>query len=76
MPGCNMYVRTYSMTTHYADNHQGAEMSEDVKNQVLLRPHEQTYANRLVVAYTKVIKTVCLTLMKSMKNKEATCTCA
>ena len=25
MPGCNMYVWTYSMKTHYADNHQGAE---------------------------------------------------
>ena len=73
MPGCNM---TYSMKTHYADNHQGAKMSEDVKNQVLLKPHDCLYVNRLVVAYTKGIKTVCPTLMKAMKNKEATCTCA
>jgi len=76
MPGCNMYVWTYSMKTHNTKNHQGAEMSEDVKNQVLLKPHERTYVNRLVVAYTKGIKTVCPTLMKAMKNKEAMCTCA
>jgi len=56
------------MNTHYADNHQGAEMSEDVKNQVLLKLHERTYVNRLVVAYTKGIKTVCPTLMKPIKN--------
>jgi len=74
MQGCNMYVWTYSMKTHYADNRQGAEMSEDVKNQVLLKPHERTYVNRLVVAYTKGIKTVCPTLMKAIKNKEATYT--
>ena len=54
----------------------GVEMSEDVKNQVLLKPHERTYVNRLVVTYTKGIKTVCPTSMKAMKNKEATCTCA
>jgi len=77
MPGCNMYVWTYSMETHYAKNDQGAEISEDIKNQVLLKPHERTYVNRLVVAYTtKGLKTVCPTLMKAMKNKEATCTCA
>jgi len=64
------------MKTHYADNHQGAKMSEYVKNQVLLKPHERTCVNRLVVAYTKGIKTVCPTLMKAMKNNEATCTCA
>ena len=76
MPGCTRYVWTYSMKSHYADNHQGAEMSEDVQNQVLLKPHERTFVNRLVVAYTKGIKTVCPTLMKAMKNKVATCTCA
>ena len=75
MPGCNMYVWTYNMKTHYADNHQGAEMSEDVKNQVLLKSHERTYVNQLVVAYTKGDKTVCPILMIAMKNKEATCTC-
>jgi len=42
MPGCNMYVCTYSMKTHYAENHKGAEVSQDVKNQVLLKPHERT----------------------------------
>ena len=36
---------------------------------------ERTYANPLVVAYTKVIKTVCPTLMKAIRNKEATYTC-
>jgi len=51
-------------------------MSEDVKNQLLFKPHERTYVNRLVVAYTKGIKTVYPTLMKAMKSKEATCTCA
>ena len=71
-----MYVWTYSMKTYFADNHEGAEMSEDVKNQVFLKPHGRTYVNRLVVAYTKGIKTVCPTLMKAMKNKEATCICA
>jgi len=76
MPGCNMYVCTYSMKTHYAENHKGAEVSQDVKNQVLLKPHERTYVNRLVVADTKGIKTLCPTLMNIMKNKEATCTCA
>ena len=45
-----MYVWTYSMKTHY-DNHEGAKMSEDVKNQVLLKPHECTFVNQLVVAY-------------------------
>ena len=64
------------MKSQYADNHQGAEMSEDVQNQVLLKPHERTFVNRLVVAYTKGIKTVCHTSMKAMKNKVATCTCA
>jgi len=64
------------MKTHYADNHQGAEMSEDVKNRVLLKPHERTYVNRLVVAYTKGVKTVCPIFMKAMKNKETTRTCA
>jgi len=64
------------MKTHYADNHQSAEMSEDVKYQVSLKTHERTYVNRLVVAYTMGIKNVCPTLIKAMKNKEATCTCA
>jgi len=68
MPGCNLYVWTYNMKTHYADKHEGVEMSEDVKNQVLLKPHERTYVYRLVRTYTKGIKTVCPTLMK---NKEA-----
>jgi len=45
MLGCNMYVWIYSMKIHYANNHQGAEMSEDVKNQVLLKDHERTYVN-------------------------------
>jgi len=58
------------MKTHYADKHEGDEMSEDVKNQVLLKRHERTYVHRLVRAYTKGIKTVCPTLKK---NKEATC---
>ena len=49
--------------------------AQDVKNQVLLKPHERTFVNRLVVAYTKGIKTVCPTLMKAIKNKEATYTC-
>jgi len=75
MPGCNMYAWTYSMKTHYADNHQGAGMSEDMKNQVLLKPHERTYVNRLVVAYTKGIKTMYPTLLKAITNKEATYTC-
>ena len=75
MPAYNMYVWTYSMKTHYVDNHEGAEMSVDVKNQVLLKFHDHTYVNQLVVVYTKGIKTVCLTLMKVMKNKEVTCTC-
>jgi len=43
MPGCNMHVWIESMQTHYTDNYQGAEMPEDVKNQVLLKPHERTY---------------------------------
>jgi len=43
MPGCNLYVWMYSMKTHYADKHEGVEMSEDVKNQVLLKPHERRY---------------------------------
>jgi len=64
------------MKTHYVDNHQGAEMSEDVKNQMLLKFHDRTYVNQLVVVYTKGIKTVCSTLMKVMKNKEVTCTCS
>ena len=76
MPGCNKYVLTYSMETHYADNHKGVEMSDDVKNQVFLKPHERTYENRLVRVYTKGMKTVCPTLMKAVKNKEAKCTCA
>jgi len=63
------------MKTHYADNHQGAGMSEDMKNQVLLKPHERTYVNRLVVAYTKGIKTMYPTLLKAITNKEATYTC-
>jgi len=33
------------MKTLYEDNHQGDEMSEDVKNQVLLKTHERTYVN-------------------------------
>jgi len=45
MLGCNMYVWTYMMKTLYEDNHQGDEMSEDVKNQVLLKTHERTYVN-------------------------------
>ena len=45
MPGCNMHVWIESMQTHYTDNYQGAEMPEDVKNQVLLKPHERTYVN-------------------------------
>ena len=68
-----MYVQTYNMKTHYADKHEGVEMSEDVKNQVLLKPHERTYVHRLVRAYTKGIKTACPTLMKI---KETKCTCA
>ena len=72
MPGCNLYVWTYSMKTHYADKHDGAEMSEDVKNQVLLKPHERTYVHRFVRAYTKGIKTVCHTLMKN-KGKMHMC---
>ena len=77
MSGCILYVWTYTSKTHYADKHKGAEMSEDVKIQVLLKSHERTYVNRLVVAYTtKGLKTVWFTLMKAMKNKEATCTCA
>ena len=43
-----MYVWTYSMKTHYRDNHQRAEMSEDVKKQVLLKPHERTYFRGLI----------------------------
>jgi len=73
MPGCNLYVWKCSMKTRYADKHECAEMSEDVKNQVLLELHERTYVHRFVRAYTKGIKTVCPTLMK---NKEAKCTCA
>ena len=61
--------------THYVDNHEGVEMSVDVKNQVLLKFNDRTYVNRLVVVYTKGMKTVCPTLMKVMKNKEVTCTC-
>ena len=45
---------------------------EDVKNQVLLKPHKHTNVNQLVVAYTKGIKTVCPILMEAIKNKEAT----
>jgi len=72
MPGCNLYVWTYSVKTHYADKHEGVKMSEDVKNQVLLKPHERTYVYRLVRTYIKGIKTVCPTLMN---NEEAKCTC-
>jgi len=43
MPGCNLYVWMYSMKTHYADKYEGVKMSEDVKDQVLLKPHERTY---------------------------------
>ena len=50
--------------------------AQDVKNQVLLKPHERTFVNRLVVAYTKSIKAVCPICDEAMKNKEATCTCA
>ena len=71
MPCWNLYVWTYSMKTHHADKHEGVEMSEDVKNQVLLKLHECTYVHRLVRTYTKGIKTLCPTLMK---NKEAKCT--
>ena len=62
--------------TTLAENHQGDEMSEDVKNQVLLKPYERRYVNRLVVACTKGVKTVCTTLMKAMKTQETTCTFA
>jgi len=72
MPGCILYVWTYSMKTHYVNNHKGVEMSEDVKNQVLLKPHERTYVYWLVRTYIKGIKTLCPTLMK---NKEAKCSC-
>jgi len=41
--GCNVYVWTYSMKTHYADNYKGAEISEDLKNQEFLKPHERTW---------------------------------
>jgi len=58
---------------HYADKHDVAEKSEDVKNQVLMKPHERTYGHRFVRPYTKGINTVRPTLMK---NKEAKCTCA
>ena len=40
------------------------------------RHPNQASVNRLVVAFTKGIKTVCPTLKKAMKNTEATYTCA
>ena len=53
-----MYVCLHSMKTHYADNHEGAEMSEDVKNQVFVKSHKRTYVNRSVTAYFKGITTL------------------
>jgi len=54
------------MKTHYANNHEGAEIFDVVKNQVFLKPNERTYVHRkrwldreqehvhrLVRAYTK-----------------------
>ena len=56
---CQRLQTDRSRAYYYEDNHEGAEMSEDVKNQVLLKSHERTFANWLVVAYTMGIRTVC-----------------
>ena len=75
-PPIHLDPATKKIRPHYADNHEGVEMSEEVKNLVFLKLHERIYVSQLVRAYTKGIKTVCPTLMKAMKNKEAKCTCA
>jgi len=74
MPDCNMYVWTYSMKTH---NHQGAEMpvSEDVKNQVLLKSHERT-CQSIGGSIYQGYKNCVSHFDESYKLEEATCTCA
>ena len=73
--GCNVYVWTYSMKTHYTGNHEGAKMSQDVKNEVFLKLHERTHVNRLVRTYIQgpSIKTVCHTLMGKRRCKIHMC---
>jgi len=75
IPGRNIYVWTYSMKTHYTGNHEGAKMSQDVKNEVFLKLHERTHIKRLVRTYTQgpSIKTVCPTLMGKRRCKMHMC---
>jgi len=75
IPGRNIYVWTYSMKTHYTGNHEGAKMSQDVKNEVFLKLHERTHVNRLVRTYIQgpSIKTVCHTLMGKRRCKIHMC---
>ena len=57
--GCNQILWTYSMKAHYEDKHSSSEMPDEVKKEVLMRPHELTYVSRLVSGYSKKVKTVC-----------------
>ena len=70
MPGCNLYVWKCSMKTRYADKHECAEMSEDVKNQVLLELHERTYVCACVCAC------VCVSVSVSVCVCVCVCVCA
>ena len=75
--GCNQILWTYSMKNHYEDKHASSEMPDEVKKEVLMRPHEMTYVSqlvemtyvsRLVGGYSKKVKTVCPYEKKTAKG--------